>query len=853
MKNRKTTHLPVRCLSASRTQQAGTRIGNMKRNLFRKLLIIFLPFLLLVRALSWGEGTWQAPWHSIALDRRSFLYDVYFTDEQRGWLIGMWGRGRGGFIAHTDGDTWQTQFYDEQFRPEAVQFLTATEGWVAGNRQLEDKETEGILLYTRDGGEHWEERHRFPMLLYSLQFVTEQHGWAVGYRRNADDTYTGVILATSNSGEDWTPQYEGRNEVFVLNSDLCFIDVNNGWVLGSVREQDVWKSLLLHTTDGGKNWTRMSVEHLLVEGKWIAAIDFISAEEGWIVVTKGIDADQAFDLGIWWLEWTIFHTEDGGQTWTKQATGTEKHSSSPSCKVHALNEDNVWIGISAKTVLHTEDGGTTWDIREYKWKGYNIRLVHPEKGEKRIYREWGINTQSIYFLDSQRGWIVGDGMLTTTDGGSTWHREEQKPFGYQDMNDVFFVTSDKGWAVGQGGAIFHTDDAGVTWKHQESSTSVDLHGIHFVSAEEGWVVGDESTILHTIDGGHTWVKQHNDKLFSLVDVQFTDAQNGWIVGRRVVHVGRVRNWEGIILHTVDGGMKWKTVKDVPVDKLRWLGDVHFIDAQTGWIAGTGSLLYTDDGGKSWQNRPCAETGSYRAVWFLDALTGWITNWEGVIRHTTDGGFSWHVQSQGLTRPGDVLYFANHDEGWMFGRQVLHTDDGGQTWAIQELPLEYDFGALRSICYGGPETLWAVGEEGMLLRYSDSHLRVIEPSYWAVEALDKDAVCWGNIKERPNTATSHFSLTTELYPNYPNPFNLDTWIPFELAEPAEVIIRIYNIKGQLIRTLNLGYQSAGFYVSKERAAYWNGHNQQGESAVSGVYFYILQAGDFIATRKMVLTK
>ena len=95
--------------------------------------------------------------------------------------------------------------------------------------------------------------------------------------------------------------------------------------------------------------------------------------------------------------------------------------------------------------------------------------------------------------------------------------------------------------------------------------------------------------------------------------------------------------------------------------------------------------------------------------------------------------------------------------------------------------------------------------------------------------------------------------TVLLPNYPNPFNPETWIPFQLAEPAEVVISIYAMDGKLVRRLDLGYQPVGIYESRSRAAYWDGKNQLGESIASGVYFYTLSAGDFNATRKMLIQK
>ena len=95
--------------------------------------------------------------------------------------------------------------------------------------------------------------------------------------------------------------------------------------------------------------------------------------------------------------------------------------------------------------------------------------------------------------------------------------------------------------------------------------------------------------------------------------------------------------------------------------------------------------------------------------------------------------------------------------------------------------------------------------------------------------------------------------TALLPNYPNPFNPETWIPYHLAEPADVAVHIYAADGVLVRTLVLGHQAAGIYERRTRAVYWDGKNEVGEPVASGVYFYKLTAGDFTATRKMLIRK
>jgi hypothetical protein len=93
----------------------------------------------------------------------------------------------------------------------------------------------------------------------------------------------------------------------------------------------------------------------------------------------------------------------------------------------------------------------------------------------------------------------------------------------------------------------------------------------------------------------------------------------------------------------------------------------------------------------------------------------------------------------------------------------------------------------------------------------------------------------------------------LLQNFPNPFNPETWVPFQLKEGSKVTIRIYSSAGNLVRELDLGYRSAGLYVSQDRAAYWDGMTDAGERVSSGVYFYNIQAGNYSATRKMIVVR
>ena len=133
---------------------------------------------------------------------------------------------------------------------------------------------------------------------------------------------------------------------------------------------------------------------------------------------------------------------------------------------------------------------------------------------------------------------------------------------------------------------------------------------------------------------------------------------------------------------------------------------------------------------------------------------------------------------------------------------------------------------------------------------------VEVEQWLIQAQAlnlTDATSQRGIRFLAQLLLALIPKETALLPNYPNPFNPETWIPYQLSTPGDVTIEIHAIDGTLVRTLSLGHQPVGMYQSRSRAAYWNGRNQIGEPVASGVYFYTLTAGEFTATRKMLIHK
>ncbi|MGQ9610149.1 MAG: PKD domain-containing protein, partial [bacterium] len=104
-----------------------------------------------------------------------------------------------------------------------------------------------------------------------------------------------------------------------------------------------------------------------------------------------------------------------------------------------------------------------------------------------------------------------------------------------------------------------------------------------------------------------------------------------------------------------------------------------------------------------------------------------------------------------------------------------------------------------------------------------------------------------------TIFKNFPNSITLFQNYPNPFNPETWIPYQITEPSEVVITIYDLMGNKVRQLNLGKKMPGYYISKSKAAYWDGRNSDGEILSAGIYFYQLKTGNFTSVRKMTIIR
>ena len=281
----------------------------------------------------------------------------------------------------------------------------------------------------------------------------------------------------------------------------------------------------------------------------------------------------------------------------------------------------------------------------------------------------GRDLNAVYFLDSKRGWVVGDGgvVLRTRDGGRTWARQTVET--KESFNDVYFRNEEDGYLLAAS-QIFTTDDGGETWRPaarfyaQTFGGEPELYSVRFTSKKRGWVVGSlsrgenviDSLVLSTDNGGASWQRQRVPVRDELIHLDFDGDRRGWVVGSG-----------GRVLHTRNGGETWDIQHTSTTAALY---HVDFQGDERGWAVGErGTILRTEDGGRTWRAVPPRVRTTLLSVKFVNKEEGWVVGRSGVILRTGDGGTNW-VQQESNTRQHLYALFFDKKVGFAVGGDGL---------------------------------------------------------------------------------------------------------------------------------------------------------------------------------------
>jgi photosystem II stability/assembly factor-like uncharacterized protein len=443
------------------------------------------------------------------------------------------------------------------------------------------------------------------------------------------------------------------------------------------------------------------------------------------------------------------------------------------------------------TILKTTNGGTNWIAQT---SGTTQQL------------------QSVSFADANNGIAVGSAILKTTDGGTTW----SIPVNSVDnlLYSISFPDINNATAVGANGAIIKTTDGGLTWSSQVSGTTAYLRSVSFTNANTGTAVGYNGTILRTLNGGATWVQQNSGTSSYLKGVSFSDANNGTSVGEYSVN-----------LRTTNGGTTWVQQSSEGGN----FNSVHFTDSNNGTIVGyNGKILRTNNGGLTWFAQTSG-TGDLYKVFFSDSNTGTAVGFSGNI-----GDVSTIIRTSNGALPVELTLF----NGQWSGNNIR------LNWKTATEVNNYGFEVERKTNNTSWRKIGFVSGHGNSnspkeYNFVDSDI-LNDKVLYRLKQIDFDGKYEYSKEILINIeAPKSFSLSQ----NFPNPFNPSTKIKYSISTTCFVKLKIYDILGRELLTLVNEQQNPGSYEN-----IFNGTKYS-----SGIYFYELQAGDYLERKKLTFIK
>lgn len=740
----------------------------------------------------------------------SNLLAVFFSDRNNGWASGS----NGLILKTSDGGTnWSAQTIPDIAEIRGLYFHDNLNGWAVGYK-IKSNEKIGVMLKTTDGGQNWTVfENASASVLNAVQFCNPNLGWAAGSKyvlapQNPED----IILRTEDGGQNWTPIYTRlTKEVF----SISFVDASQGWAVG---DGITAPGMIIYTADGGLTWAQRSQT---APNTPLWSIAFRNANIGCAVGKDG----------------AVYRTVDGGLTWNAGISNVLRNLNSV-----RFNNSNVAMAVgNAGVIIRSEDNGAVWQEKSSGTAVWNF---------------FGVN-----FVNENIGWAVGPNktILKSVDSGENW--VAQTTPSSETLYDIFFVDDEVGWAIGEWGLILHTTDGGNNWLPQNAGTRFFLNACFFNDEDTGWICGgnisaDSSIILHTTDGGANWIHQTCPVAVNLHDIFFLNNKRGWVVGEN-----------GAVLQTENAGTNWTVVATGRTEKFY---SVFFVDDSTGWVGGN-SILKTTNGGRTWnQQLAYAEPDYIRKIYFLTPLVGWAVKQglEGALLKTMNGGATWDKVEIGTVNSLYDISVIDENVGWVVGTYSTILKSAALivpvelssfeafwrnsrvelNWATASESNNYGFAVERQ---NPGTTIW------LKIGFVPGHGTTTEAQqYRFIDNPVGSGAFNYRLKQIDANGAVQFSPTREvivpgwfmLYQNTPNPFNPETTIKFEMAANELVTLEIYNLLGQKVATLLNERKTAGIHT-----IIWSGKDEQSRPLNSGVYFYRLKAGNFEATRKLVLIK
>jgi photosystem II stability/assembly factor-like uncharacterized protein len=504
-------------------------------------------------------------WFSVECPATSFLYDIYFINNDTGFVVGgNWGYNQQIILMTVDGgNTWIQKSSQLPYALKAICFLNDTVGFAAGK-------TSGVVK-TNDGGKTWnnitapygdfedillindsillllDNRGSISKTLVdSINWETIEFDFAFplySMAQNRDRIFItaaeGIILYSDDLFETYEVTTTG---VLSALYDITFISVDTGLISGG-------HGTILTTVDGGQSWNREYCDY-----------------EGHLYGIYALDASTRFVAGSMpsllnngsIMCYSVI-PEPLSYTWEPSDGLSDPFAPDPlliptSSGVYLVTVADT-TGIIASDEIHI----TVWEPYIHAGNDHSIDPNDTVQLHGVVqYGRWEIDPpassvwfNNVQFLNRDTGFIVGSqlagSIIKTTDGGKTWHHKIFN-INYR-LDDLHFINDSVGIVVGYKGTILRTTDCGENWVRIQSHTTKGLNSVHFVNENVGYIGGDNKYMIKTTDGGLTWSHLHLFSWEDLLKVYFINENHGFATA--VFHL------QAAFFETRDGGLNWK--------------------------------------------------------------------------------------------------------------------------------------------------------------------------------------------------------------------------------------------------------------------------------------------------------
>lgn len=678
-----------------------------------------------------------------------------------------------------------------------IKFININTGWTCGEY--------GTMMKTVNGGINWNFISINPHPDFkSLYFINSETGFVSG-----NDTIKSYIYKTTNGGINF-------EIIFTANTselpNIIFTDADNGWTAGE-------SGKIYHSSDGGNNWSEQQSNIM----GYISGITFPDYNTGYAVSMTG----------------NVIKTTNKGINWVTVYTNSSENYSS----VYFSNVNTGYLTGYYGIVKKTTNGGFNW---------FSVAST-----------PFNLYVFDVKFINELTGWITDGtlyssviGIYKTTNGGASWSLQNCPTQTDEWILRLCITDSNNIYGAGDYGTIVKNSGTGNSWYWQTQGTTNQIRATSFINLNTGWAIAnwpDKAKILKTTNSGNNW-ESINDIVIQQSAIKFINENTGICSGGtqniyRTTNGGY--NWysvptgankvisclyftsnesvlaiegdSGRVFKSTNSGSNWNLISKINLTQGMFLRTLTFSDENNGFTGGISDYIYrTTNGGYNWTGVFVLSNLKVQKLIFVNQNTGWAACSGSRIFKTTNAGLNWFSQNSNLiydTYLNDAG-FINENTGYICGSAdiILKTTNAGENWfKVVSATKNHSFFSLQ---FFNEKTGWVAGASGAILKTTNGG--------GTVSVLN-------DITYEP----SEFRI----FRNFPNPFNSETKICFEIPRSDYISISIFDATGKKIQDIYTGYIKPGKYEKV-----WNAY-----SFSSGIYFCKLNSKKHSSTIKLILLK